>query len=82
VIVPSSGYIEEVRRLCTEYNVLFIADEVQSGLGRTGTLLCTHHNRVRPDIVVLGKALSGKCCKKESVSSLIRWYVSDIGCTC
>ncbi|KAK0419822.1 hypothetical protein QR680_014344 [Steinernema hermaphroditum] len=59
VVVPSPGYLKGVRELCTKYNVLFIADEVQTGLGRTGKLLCTHHDNVRPDIVVLGKALSG-----------------------
>uniref|UniRef100_A0A914VG30 Ornithine aminotransferase n=2 Tax=Plectus sambesii TaxID=2011161 RepID=A0A914VG30_9BILA len=59
VIVPSPGYLQGVRDLCTKYNVLFIADEVQTGLGRTGRLLCTHHDNVRPDVIVLGKALSG-----------------------
>lgn len=59
VVVPDPGYLTEVRRLCTKYNCLFIADEVQTGLGRTGKLLACHHENVRPDIVVLGKALSG-----------------------
>lgn len=59
VIVPHDGYLRAVRRLCTEYNVLFIADEVQSGLGRTGRLLACDHENVRPDILILGKALSG-----------------------
>lgn len=59
IIVPSPGYLKEVRRLCTENNVLFIADEVQTGLARTGKMLAVQHDEVRPDIIVLGKALSG-----------------------
>lgn len=59
VVVPSEGYLEGVRRLCTKYNVLFIADEVQTGLCRTGKMLACDHPPVRPDIVCLGKALSG-----------------------
>ncbi|KII63250.1 Ornithine aminotransferase, mitochondrial [Thelohanellus kitauei] len=59
VVVPSEGYLAGVRKLCTEKNVLFIADEVQTGLGRTGAMLCCDHFKVRPDIVCLGKALSG-----------------------
>jgi len=59
VVVPDDGYLKGVRELCTKYNVLFIADEVQTGLSRTGELLCVYHDKVRPDVVVLGKALSG-----------------------
>uniref|UniRef100_A0A914YR14 Ornithine aminotransferase n=1 Tax=Panagrolaimus superbus TaxID=310955 RepID=A0A914YR14_9BILA len=59
IIIPSTDYLQKVRELCTKYNVLFIADEVQTGLGRTGKMLCVHHDNVRPDIVCLGKALSG-----------------------
>jgi ornithine--oxo-acid transaminase len=59
VVVPSEGYLVAVRRLCTKYNVLFIADEVQTGLCRTGKMLACDHPQVRPDIVCLGKALSG-----------------------
>ncbi|XP_022200219.2 ornithine aminotransferase, mitochondrial [Nilaparvata lugens] len=59
VVVPDEGYLKEVRRLCSQHNVLWIADEVQTGLGRTGRLLCCDHDRVRPDLLVLGKALSG-----------------------
>lgn len=59
VVVPDDGYLTEVRRLCTKYNCLFIADEVQTGLARTGKLLACDHENVRPDILVLGKALSG-----------------------
>jgi ornithine--oxo-acid transaminase len=59
VVVPDSGYLKKVRELCTQYNVLFIADEVQTGLGRTGKRLCCDHEGVQPDILILGKALSG-----------------------
>ena len=59
VNVPSDGYLTKVRELCTKYNVLFIADEVQTGIARTGRLLAVDHEDVRPDIVILGKALSG-----------------------
>lgn len=59
IIVPQNGYLSEVRRLCTKYNVLFIADEVQTGLGRTGRMLACDHEGVKPDILILGKALSG-----------------------
>lgn len=57
--VPKDGYLTEVRRLCTKYNVLFIADEVQTGLGRTGRMLACDHENVKPDVLILGKALSG-----------------------
>jgi len=59
VIVPEEGYLTGVRQLCTAYNVLFIADEVQTGIGRTGRRLACDWENVRPDILVLGKALSG-----------------------
>jgi len=59
VMVPDPGYLKGVRDLCTKYNVLWIADEVQTGLCRTGRMLCVDHESVRPDIVILGKALSG-----------------------
>ncbi|MCS6930316.1 MAG: ornithine--oxo-acid transaminase [Saprospiraceae bacterium] len=59
VVVPNDNYLPGVRALCTRYNVLMIADEVQTGLGRTGRMLCCDHFGVRPDILVLGKALSG-----------------------
>lgn len=59
VIVPPPGYLQGVRELCSRYNVLFIADEVQTGLGRTGKLLCCDHENVKPDILILGKALGG-----------------------
>ncbi|KAK5906107.1 hypothetical protein CgunFtcFv8_002000 [Champsocephalus gunnari] len=59
VVVPDKGYLTAVRELCTKYNVLWIDDEVQTGLARTGRRLAVDHEEVRPDIVVLGKALSG-----------------------
>ncbi|TGM08381.1 ornithine--oxo-acid transaminase [Leptospira barantonii] len=59
VIVPSEGYLAECKRLCSKANVLLILDEVQTGLGRTGKLLAGDHESVKPDILVLGKALSG-----------------------
>jgi ornithine--oxo-acid transaminase len=59
VVIPTDGYLKGVRDLCTKYNVLFIADEIQTGLARTGTLLACDHEKVRPDILILGKALSG-----------------------
>jgi len=59
VVVPKEGYLLGVRDLCTRYNVLFIADEIQTGLCRTGKMLACDHEDVRPDILILGKALSG-----------------------
>ena len=59
VVVPDESYLGGVRDLCTRYNVLFIADEVQTGLGRTGRMLACDHAGVKPDILILGKALSG-----------------------
>lgn len=58
-IIPDNGYLKKVRELCTKYNVLMIADEVQTGLGRTGKLLAVDYEGVKPDILILGKALSG-----------------------
>lgn len=59
VVVPSDGYLKKVRELCTKNNVLWIADEVQTGLARTGKLLAVNYEEVQPDILILGKALSG-----------------------
>ena len=59
VVIPDDGYLQKVRALCTQYNVLFIADEIQTGLARTGKMLACDHENVRPDILILGKALSG-----------------------
>ncbi len=59
VIVPPQGYLSAVKKLCEENNVLFMADEIQSGLGRTGKLFACEHEGVRPDVMIIGKALSG-----------------------
>lgn len=59
IMVPDDGYLKKAYELCKKHNVLFIADEIQTGLGRTGKMLCVDHDNVRPDIVLLGKALSG-----------------------
>ncbi|WP_107039310.1 ornithine--oxo-acid transaminase [Brumimicrobium mesophilum] len=59
VFVPDEGYLAKVRELCTKANVLFIADEVQTGIARTGNMLACDHENVKPDMVVLGKAISG-----------------------
>lgn len=59
VVVPDAGYLTKVRELCTKYNVLFIADEVQTGIARTGKMMACDHENIKPDILVLGKALSG-----------------------
>lgn len=59
VIVPGDNYYKKVFDLCKEYNVLMVADEIQTGLGRTGKMLACDHENVRPDVLILGKALSG-----------------------
>ncbi len=59
VYVPDNGYLKAVSELCKKYNVLFIADEVQTGIARTGKLLACDHEGVKPDILILGKAISG-----------------------
>jgi ornithine--oxo-acid transaminase len=59
VVVPDEGYLAKAYSLCKEKNVLFIADEIQTGLARTGRILACDHENIRPDIVILGKALSG-----------------------
>uniref|UniRef100_H3GB14 Ornithine aminotransferase n=2 Tax=Phytophthora ramorum TaxID=164328 RepID=H3GB14_PHYRM len=59
VVVPDDGYLKRVRELCTKHNILWIADEVQTGLARTGKMLAVEYDNVKPDILILGKALSG-----------------------
>ena len=59
VFVPDDGYLKKCFDLCHQHNVLFIADEVQTGIARTGKMLCSDHDGIRPDIVILGKALGG-----------------------
>ncbi|KAK9873436.1 hypothetical protein WA026_022668 [Henosepilachna vigintioctopunctata] len=77
VVVPSEGYLKGVRSLCSKYNVLWIADEVQTGMGRTGKRLAVDYEDVLPDILVLGKSLGGGvypvsgCLANDSVMSVI-----------
>ena len=59
IVVPADSYLKQVRELCDHYNVLFICDEIQSGIARTGKLLCHEWSGVKPDMVLLGKAISG-----------------------
>src|SRR5690606_34976132 len=59
VYVPDEGYLSRAKELCETHNVLFIADEIQTGIARTGKLLAVQHENVRPDVLILGKALSG-----------------------
>ncbi len=59
VVVPDENYLSKAKQYCKDANVLFIADEIQTGLCRTGRMLCCDHENVRPDILILGKALSG-----------------------
>jgi ornithine--oxo-acid transaminase len=69
IIVPPEGYLKQVREVCTEKNVLFIADEIQSGLGRTGYTFACEHDGVVPDIYILGKALGGGIMPVSAVAS-------------
>lgn len=59
VLIPPAGYLKAVAEICKKHNVLFIADEIQTGLGRTGKLFASDHEGIRPDMIVIGKALSG-----------------------
>lgn len=59
IVVPADNYLKEVRKLCDKYNVLMICDEIQSGIARTGKLLCYEWSGIKPDLVLLGKAISG-----------------------
>lgn len=59
VVVPDDGYLKKAYDLCKKHNVLFVADEIQTGLCRTGTMMCCDHDGVKPDVLILGKALSG-----------------------
>jgi len=59
IVIPPEGYLRGIERLCKEHRALFIVDEIQSGLGRTGTMFAFQHEGVRPDVVIIGKALAG-----------------------
>ena len=59
VIIPPAGYLKQVAEICKKKNVLFMADEIQTGLGRTGKLFAAQHENVRPDVTIIGKALAG-----------------------
>jgi ornithine--oxo-acid transaminase len=78
IIVPPEGYLTEVARICRDRNVLLIVDEVQTGLGRTGKVLACHHEGVKPDGIILGKALGGGLlpvsafCARESVMGVFK----------
>jgi ornithine--oxo-acid transaminase len=76
VIVPPEGYLRDLRRSCTDAGVLLIADEIQSGLGRTGATLACDHEGVRPDVLVLGKALGGGLVPLSAV--VADWRVLEV----
>lgn len=69
VIVPVAGYLAGIRQICNENNILFLADEIQVGLGRTGKMFAWQHENARPDILILGKALSGGMYPVSAVSA-------------
>jgi ornithine--oxo-acid transaminase len=75
VIIPPNGYLRSVRQICTDTNVLFMADEIQSGLGRTGRTFACDHEDVCPDVYILGKALGGGIMPVSAVVS--RWDVME-----
>src|SRR5688572_1639961 len=78
IVVPPEGYLAECERICRKHNVLLIVDEVQTGLGRTGKVLAVHHDNVKPDGIILGKALGGGLmpvsafCAREDVMGVFR----------
>lgn len=82
IIIPPDGYLKQVRELCTRRNVLFIADEIQSGLGRTGTTFACDHEGVQPDLYILGKALGGGIVPVSAVVSrrdILGVFTPEIG---
>jgi len=69
ILIPPPGYLKSAREVCARNNVLFIADEIQTGLGRTGKLLACEHENVKPDITIIGKSLGGGCYPISAVLS-------------
>ncbi|MFQ6070555.1 MAG: ornithine--oxo-acid transaminase [Candidatus Aminicenantales bacterium] len=69
IIIPQDGYLRAAHEICRQNNVLFIADEIQTGLGRTGKLFASDHERVKPEIMVIGKSLGGGCYPVSAVLS-------------
>lgn len=59
IVVPSDDYLTQIRELCTKHNILLICDEIQTGIARTGKMLCHEWSNIKPDLVLLGKAISG-----------------------
>jgi acetylornithine/succinyldiaminopimelate/putrescine aminotransferase len=79
IVVPPDGYLKEVRRLCNQYNVMWIADEVQCGMGRTGQFFAFEHEEVVPDIVTLAKALGGGKCAIGAMIARLPVYLKAYG---
>lgn len=71
IIIPNDGYLREVKKICEKHDVLFIADEVQTGLGRTGKMIACDYDNVKPDILILGKALSGGEREEQSLHQIV-----------
>lgn len=69
ILIPPSGYLKKAKEICEKNNVLFIADEIQTGLGRTGKMFACEHESVRPDVAVIGKSLGGGCYAISAVLS-------------
>ncbi len=59
VIVPDDGYLYQIKKICEEKNILLMSDEIQTGIGRTGKLLCSEYDKIKPDVIILGKSLGG-----------------------
>jgi len=69
IIIPPEGYLRAAREICSDSQVLFMADEIQTGLGRTGKLFCCDHEEVKPDVMIIGKSLGGGCYPVSAVLS-------------